>query len=203
MHVLLVGIIGCIYWVFLSKQDQAKSSCPANLMSLTTQEERIHCGKEKHERFLQESQHDIAFSENNAFPFIPLPTAQAMRVTPLPSDKVIKKLPLQATLGGPQHIRGATSFWRVGAVPDAEHTDFFPFLVWSKKGADHHAVVETDVLNLGSEAARYRHRWIAPRATGILTITNATGPDETIQFQTSYGLSGTLNLADGAWVFAP
>ncbi|KAB8145568.1 hypothetical protein F8S13_00310 [Chloroflexia bacterium SDU3-3] len=163
----------------------------------------MRCGKEKYKRFLHESQHDAAIPKDNAFFPTPVPTAQAMRVTPLPSDKVIKKLSLQATLGGPKYIQGATSFWRVGSVPDAGETDFFPFLVWSKKGTDDHAVVGTDVLNLGVEASLYRHHWIAPRATGILTITGASGPNGILSFQTSYGLSGTLDLARGEWVFSP
>lgn len=192
--------LGVIYWGFPPKQAQAELPCPANLITLTSFEERMRCGKEKHERFLRETQQDLTDPQNQERSS--MPTAQAMQVTPLPSDKEIKELPLQATLGGPKHIQGATSFWRVGSVPDVGQTDFFPFLVWSKKGTDDHAIIGTDVLNLGVEAARYRHHWTAPRATGILTITNATGPDGTIQFQTSYGLSGTLELTTGEWIFS-
>jgi hypothetical protein len=43
--------------------------------------------------------------------------------------------------------------------------------------------------------------WVCPRALGALTITNITGPTGVVSFTSTSGVSGTLDMATGAWTF--
>jgi len=99
--------------------------------------------------------------------------------------------------------RYSTSFWRNGAVPADDYTDWYGFYVLSGPyGIDNQHSIRT--LLFGGPAAirdKYEKLWTPPIDLGEITIIACNGPDKPFSFKSASGKSGTLDLANGKWSF--
>jgi hypothetical protein len=131
-----------------------------------------------------------------------------LSMTPLPN---ILKLPPIEFVDGPPHLRHSTSIWQIGqwAGPESYDRNTLYLLARGPKDGDY-ARLETELDgSLGAAGYwQYHWSWKAPQDVGKLTITDLTdltvspsGLTGTVAFTTSSGLSGTLDLATGAWTF--
>jgi hypothetical protein len=133
-------------------------------------------------------------------------------------------LPYRATLirADPQGLNSInglpsnkTSIWDDGAILDPSHQGYGSISVYavgphdpSGMGPD---IPQPQIARLfwpvgnvgGLDPTLYDSRWVCPRAIGSLGITNITGPDGVVSFTSSSGVSGTLDMATGAWGFGP
>lgn len=184
-------------------QATAQKSCePFNKL---TPEEQEDCLKEKAERFDQGIIEDGPPSE----PISEIGTATPiMDSTPLPlgyipeTAKVVQEISGDERADGPQFLRpqAAVSVWQAGAVSSTDLTFYYTVFVYSTKNVCAlGSTINSDGLD-PDIAKRYSKLWTCPDTVGgELKITSVTGPDGSIYFESSKGITGSFNIATEQW----
>ncbi|MGQ9550550.1 MAG: hypothetical protein ACUVWS_18205 [Roseiflexus sp.] len=109
----------------------------------------------------------------------------------------------KADLGGVSFLRNATSIWRNGGLPNIQGTEWFPLFHYAVPGTNDHPIISSFIPNAPPDLQqKLTQSWECPRAIGTLTITMITGGSNgTIEFVSSTGVTGSLNMATGEWIF--
>jgi hypothetical protein len=194
---------------------QDTGPCPASWFPLSHQPPAIQqqCIRNR----IQSDANDLATAEarpkTNASPPTPDPRFPAHPLGQIPSSATL----IQPDDQGLQGIEGLpdpiTSVWDDGYVPSPNHLGYALIRVYA---VGPHALdspfpdtpdpqiarlywPEGDMVDLH---AQYDSSWTCPQAVGSLTITNITGPAGVVSFTSTSGVSGTLDMATGAWTFS-
>jgi hypothetical protein len=109
--------------------------------------------------------------------------------------------------GAHDHLPDITSIWQVGVILSPDHRGFGRVIVYAA-GPDGQnipdPVIERRIRPEGRfqpGALGHETGWQTRQNIGALTITGITGPTGVVSFTAASGVSGTLNMATGAWTF--
>jgi hypothetical protein len=186
-------------------QVVAQKTCePFNKL---TPEEQEACIKEKAERF------DRGILEEGPYTELPFDAETAtpiMDSTPLPlgfipeEAKVVYEVSGDDRVDGPVFLRpqAAVSVWQVGAVSSTDLTFYYSVIIYSVKNT---CALGSTINNDGLDpdvGKKYNKLWTCPDTLGgELTIVSVTGPEGIINFTSSKGITGSLNITTDQWVF--
>lgn len=190
----------------LEEAVRAYTQCGNDWSKSPNQETVDQCARLKEIVVAQQRQQE----QQTAEAYLALPRTQTVpgfkpvKLLPEPDwAKTVKEIPLDDLAGGDPTLHGATSVWQAGSVPNADVSEWMPFLVYAKPGEkDGHALLGTLVINgTTDQVQQYIHTWTCPRAVGTITITSVKGPTDTVTFTTSSGQAGKFDLATQTWTF--
>jgi hypothetical protein len=193
--------------------------CPANWYPLEKQPAAIQeeCAQLKTKALLDQRATAQARPWRPSTPPTPDPR---FNFTPGPAQGAIPSDWLTTTAVDPNdpfqsysnHWPGITSAWQVGGLQTPGQPGFGRVVVYAAgpyvgqpDGPDNpRPLIDRRVFgwaNFQYGSIPRDSVWVSPRTVGAITITGITGPTGVVSFTAASGVSGTLNMATGAWTF--
>lgn len=217
----LVALVLVLGLATVSRAATAQQSwpCPASWFPLASQSQAIQqqCSQLK----LQAVQNSYATVQARPYAtsvITPYPTN--LIATPQPDGYLPPEVQgihqlstgaLAGIIGLPHPI---TSVWGVGGIPSPTHRGYGALIVdaWGPGWYGPNPTIgrmlfsQDEMPVIGNQVnpawgTTYNMAWGCPKAIGQITITNVTGQNGDVSFTSSSGVSGTLNMATGAWTF--
>jgi hypothetical protein len=130
-----------------------------------------------------------------------------------PDLEGITALPNDALQSYNQALQPITSIWQLGVVVSPNHRGYGAVIVYAAgplsprqyPGVNPNPAFIRQVFpqgDLTSSPLPASSNWQCPRNLGALAIGGVTGMNGVISFTSDAGVSGTLNMATGAWTFS-